>query len=135
MTDFNQPNSDNRPLIPIEALTQIALQHLDIDNLEERGSDALDFHDCVVWSIKAALKDSYLQGYNAGKAAIVVAERSAVPIASLSMDDLAEAGFETRLITHGELRSLASDMADTYFDDRFWSDLEFFADEKDLPRI
>lgn len=76
MTDFNQPSSNNRSLIPIDALTQIAKQYLDIDTLDERGRDALDFHDCAVWSIKAALKESYLLG-----------QRSARPDVSELSDD------------------------------------------------
>ncbi|WP_199743717.1 hypothetical protein [Pseudorhodobacter sp. E13] len=67
MTDFNQPNSDNYPVFPIDALTQIAQQHLEIDTLEERGSDALDFHDCSIWSIKSALKAVFLLGYSSAQ--------------------------------------------------------------------
>jgi hypothetical protein len=116
---------------PDAILSGIATRCLDIETLETQNSDRLDFHEVSVWSLNEAL----LRAYDAGKSAAAVAPTSAVPIASLSMDDLAEAGFETRLITLGELRSLASDMADTYIEDRFWSDLEFFADEMDLPRI
>lgn len=43
-------------------MTQIAQQQLDIVTLEARGRDRLDFYDCAVWSIKAALKESYLLG-------------------------------------------------------------------------
>ena len=53
---------------PIEQLlTQIAQQHLDIETLETRRSDRLDFHDLAVWSIKAALEAAYLAGIEQGR--------------------------------------------------------------------
>jgi len=67
MTNFNQPDADNRPTIPMDALTQIAQLHLDINTLETRDRDALDFHERAVWTIKAALKASYLLGYGNGQ--------------------------------------------------------------------
>ncbi len=52
---------------PIEQLlTQIAQQHLDIETLERRWSDSLDFHDVAVWSIKAALEAAYQAGVKQG---------------------------------------------------------------------
>jgi len=46
-----------------EALfTQIAQKYLDIETLEEQSRDALDFHECVVWAIKDALKAAYDAG-------------------------------------------------------------------------
>jgi hypothetical protein len=47
-------------------LASIALAHLRIETLETRHSDSLDFHDCGVASIKAAL----LAAYEAGKAGL-----------------------------------------------------------------
>lgn len=48
---------------PIEQLlAQIARQHLDVETLETRRSDRLDFHDLAVWSIKAALEAAYQAG-------------------------------------------------------------------------
>lgn len=41
---------------------QIAQQYLDIETLEEQSRDALDFHECVVWGIKDALKAAYDAG-------------------------------------------------------------------------
>jgi hypothetical protein len=35
-------------------LTGIARQHLDLETLETRNSDSLDFHDLAVWGIRAA---------------------------------------------------------------------------------
>lgn len=53
---------------PIEQLlTQIAQQHLDVETLETRRSDQLDFHDLAVWSIKAALADAYQAGVEQGR--------------------------------------------------------------------
>ena len=53
---------------PIEQLlTQIARQHLDVETLETRRSDRLDFHDLAVWSIKAALEAAYQAGVERGR--------------------------------------------------------------------
>ena len=53
---------------PIEQLlTQIAQQHLDVETLETRRSDRLDFHDVAVWSIKAALEAAYQAGVEQGR--------------------------------------------------------------------
>ena len=52
---------------PIEQLvTQIAQQHLDVETLETRRSDRLDFHDLAVWSLKAALEAAYQAGVEQG---------------------------------------------------------------------
>lgn len=50
-----------------QLLTQIAQQHLDIETLETRRSDRLDFHDLAVWSIKAALAAAYQAGVEQGR--------------------------------------------------------------------
>lgn len=53
---------------PIEQLlTQIAQQHLDVETLETRRSDRLDFHDLAVWSLKAALVAAYQAGVEQGR--------------------------------------------------------------------
>jgi len=68
MNTLNHSDANNRPTIPMDALTEIARQRLDIVTLEQRGRDRLDFYDCAVWTLKAALKDSYLLGHeNAAK--------------------------------------------------------------------
>lgn len=46
-----------------EQLTEIAQKHLNIETLETRNSDGLDFHDTAVWGVKAAL----LAAFEAGK--------------------------------------------------------------------
>lgn len=43
-------------------IDQIARQHLGIETLETRNSDSLDFHDCGVAGIKAALEAAYRAG-------------------------------------------------------------------------
>lgn len=43
-------------------INQIASKLLNIETLETRYSDQLDFHDCSVWSIKEALEDAYQAG-------------------------------------------------------------------------
>ncbi|SUZ33858.1 hypothetical protein ROE7235_03633 [Roseibaca ekhonensis] len=52
---------------PDATLEDIAMQHLDIETLETQNSDRLDFHDVSVWSIKAALTESYERGYEKGQ--------------------------------------------------------------------
>lgn len=43
-------------------LTLIAQKHLDIETLETRHSDRLDFHDVAVWGIKEALQAAFEAG-------------------------------------------------------------------------
>lgn len=43
-------------------LTLIAQNHLDIETLETRNRDALDFHYLPVWYIKAALQAAFEAG-------------------------------------------------------------------------
>ena len=43
-------------------LKEIAKEHLDIDTLETRRSDSLDFYDIAVWQIKHALVAAYEAG-------------------------------------------------------------------------
>ena len=45
-----------------QILAQIAKDELHLETLETRKSDSLDFHDCAVWSIKAALEAAYEVG-------------------------------------------------------------------------
>ena len=43
-------------------LALIAEKHLDIETLETRHSDRLDFHDVAVWRIKEALHAAFMAG-------------------------------------------------------------------------
>jgi hypothetical protein len=45
-----------------ELLTDIAKKHLNIETLETRNSDSLDFHDVAAWSLKDALQEAYKAG-------------------------------------------------------------------------
>ena len=45
-----------------EAINKIAKAILDIETLETRHSDKLDFHDLGVWSIKEALEAAFKAG-------------------------------------------------------------------------
>lgn len=45
-----------------EIIDRIAKQFLDIDTLESRHSDGLDFHDLAVWSINKALRAAFDAG-------------------------------------------------------------------------
>mgnify|MGYP000936433385 CR=1 FL=1 len=44
------------------ALTEIAQRHLQIETLEPRHADDLDFHDVAVWNFRAALVAAYEAG-------------------------------------------------------------------------
>lgn len=57
-----------KPTPPITVISNIAREHLNIETLEERKSDALDFHELAVWSIKTALEAAYQKGYEEGRA-------------------------------------------------------------------
>lgn len=45
-----------------QLLTDIAKKHLNIETLETRNSDGLDFHDVAVWCLKDALQEAYKAG-------------------------------------------------------------------------
>ena len=46
----------------IELFTQIAREHLDIETLETRKMDGLDFHEVAVWQVEKALRAAYEAG-------------------------------------------------------------------------
>lgn len=48
-----------------QLLAEIAKKHLNLETLETRNSDSLDFHDVAVWSLKEALQEAYEAGLNA----------------------------------------------------------------------
>jgi hypothetical protein len=48
---------------------EIAKQHLDVETLAERKSDRLDFIECSVWGIQAALEAAYHLGLEQGRKA------------------------------------------------------------------
>ena len=43
-------------------LADIAQKHLDIETLDTRKSDRLDFHEVAVWNLKEALAAAYRAG-------------------------------------------------------------------------
>ena len=47
-------------------IKKIAQNHFDIETLETRNSDSLDFHDVAVWQIKKALEDAFRAGMEVG---------------------------------------------------------------------
>ncbi len=49
-----------------QAIAEIARRGLHLDTLETLNSDALDFHDLAVWSIREALVAAYNAGRTAG---------------------------------------------------------------------
>ena len=48
-----------------EALTEIATKILDLETLDTRNSDRLDFHELSVWQIKKALEAAFTAGQEA----------------------------------------------------------------------
>ena len=46
---------------------QIANDKLNIETLETRSTDSLDFHDVAVWAIRAALQEAYDAGRRDGR--------------------------------------------------------------------
>lgn len=50
---------------PEETIARIARETLEIDTLETRRSDWLDFHNVAVWSVKEALAAAYEAGRQA----------------------------------------------------------------------
>mgnify|MGYP001244426699 CR=1 FL=1 len=46
-----------------QLLVEIAKKHLNLETLETRNSDSLDFHDVAVWSLKEALQEAYEAGH------------------------------------------------------------------------
>jgi len=53
---------------PQALLFEIALKHFpNIETLETRNSDVLDFHDVSIWSIRDALAAAYAAGQTAAK--------------------------------------------------------------------
>jgi hypothetical protein len=48
-----------------QALTEIATKILDLETLDTRKSDRLDFCELVVWQIKKALEAAYAAGQQA----------------------------------------------------------------------
>lgn len=51
-----------RPSVRDEIVARIAAEVLDVETLETRKMDGLDFHDCAVWSLKEALEAAYEAG-------------------------------------------------------------------------
>jgi len=48
-----------------QALTEIATTILDLETLDTRNSDRLDFQELAVWQIKKALEAAYAAGREA----------------------------------------------------------------------
>ena len=45
-----------------QLLSEVAKKHLNIETLETRNSDSLDFYDVAVWSLKDTLEAAYEAG-------------------------------------------------------------------------
>jgi hypothetical protein len=49
-------------------IESIAKTHCQVETLESRNRDSLDFYEVSVWSLKAALEAAYAAGLKAGGA-------------------------------------------------------------------
>ena len=50
-------------MTPIDKLlAEIASKHLDIETLQTRKSDSLDFHELAVWTLRDALEAAFNAG-------------------------------------------------------------------------
>ena len=49
-----------------QIFTLIAQQHRQIETLETRNSDRLDFHDVAVWGVRQALEAAFKAGVELG---------------------------------------------------------------------
>ncbi len=67
-------------------LTDIAMQHLNIETLDTQNSDRLDFHEVSVWSIKAALKENYLRGHRSAQQEVPERSDDAELVGDLRLD-------------------------------------------------
>ncbi len=69
--DHINPNQadDRTPKTRAEILAEIARVHLDIDTLERRNRDRLDFHEVAVWTIREALEAAYEAGRRSARRA------------------------------------------------------------------
>ena len=47
-------------------LEKIAKKYFEVETLETRNSDSLDFYDVSVWSIRSALNDAFIAGMEVG---------------------------------------------------------------------
>lgn len=59
-------NSENN-LKPNLLISEIAAKYLGVKTLETQNSDALDFHDLAVWTLKAALEAAFNAGYESAQ--------------------------------------------------------------------
>ncbi len=55
-----------------QLLEEIAKKHLNLETLETRNSDSLDFHDVAVWSLKEALQEAYEAGKRGEKQSLQI---------------------------------------------------------------
>jgi hypothetical protein len=58
-------SESNLKLNPL--ISEIAVKFLGVKNLETQYSNALDFHDLAVWTLKAALEAAFNAGYESAR--------------------------------------------------------------------
>jgi hypothetical protein len=59
---IDQLQAETKPSKKDQQIAEIAARILRIETTETRNSDRLDFHECAVWNIRAALEAAYEAG-------------------------------------------------------------------------
>jgi hypothetical protein len=59
-----------------QTLEAIARKHQLCGTLKRRNSDRLDFQECAVWNIEAALQEAYQKGFTVGQQEQIMAEKT-----------------------------------------------------------
>lgn len=96
-----------------DLFTDIARRHLQIDTLETRKSDSLDFHDCSVWGIKSALQEAFEAGRAVRNKSKPTPQREELQPAFLG---IVEASYKDMLTTFGKPQK-----GDGYKTDVIWT--------------
>jgi len=94
-------------------LLDIAKQHLELDTLDARRSDSLDFHEFSVWQVRAALEAAY----RAGAARVV---RSVRVFGTDGADALktADAAYQDRIVKARTLLVTVGALLDHHVEDQ-----------------
>lgn len=61
-------------------------------------------------------------------------DEDSYPIAKLSRSDFEFRGYSTRGLANSDIRYIASKMGDSYVENQFWLDVDYYADAFKMPR-
>lgn len=56
------------------------------------------------------------------------------PIASLSREDFEEKGWDTSKLDNSDMEYIARKMGESFIENQYWNDIEYFAERFGLPR-